>query len=136
MPTEGILAVARDRADKVLFPDAMRVDQLDALPGTYLEAFAAAGLYGAPAPAAAGGLGLDLPELGRVIEELAGGCLAAALDQRQALRVGARCAATGVADVIDVSVALCARDRGHAVVTSDPDDIRAAEPSLMLLAPV
>ncbi len=58
-----------------------------------------------------------------------------ALDQRQALRVGARCAATGVADVIDVSVALCAHDRGHAVVTSDPDDIRAAEPSLLLLAP-
>ena len=45
------------------------------------------------------------------------------------------CAATGVADVIDVSVALCAHDRGHAVVTSDPDDIRAAEPSLLLLAP-
>jgi predicted nucleic acid-binding protein len=59
-----------------------------------------------------------------------------ALDQRQALRIGARCVATGVADVIDVSVALCARDRGHAVVTSDPDDIRAAGPSLTLLAPV
>lgn len=58
-----------------------------------------------------------------------------ALDQRQALRIGARCAATGVADVIDVSVALCARDRGHAVVTSDPDDIRAAGPSLTLLDP-
>jgi predicted nucleic acid-binding protein len=57
------------------------------------------------------------------------------LDHRQALRVGARCAATGVADVIDVSVALCARDRGHAVVTSDPGDIRAAEPSLLVLAP-
>jgi len=75
--TEDILAVARDLADKVLFPDAMRVDQLDVLPGTHLEAFAAAGLYGAPAPAAAGGLGLDLPELSSVIEELAGGCLAA-----------------------------------------------------------
>jgi predicted nucleic acid-binding protein len=58
-----------------------------------------------------------------------------ALDRRQAFRVGARCAASGVADVIDVSVALCARDRGHAVVTSDPGDIRAAEPSLTLLAP-
>ncbi len=58
-----------------------------------------------------------------------------ALDRRQALRVGARCAATGVTDVIDMSVALCARDRGHAVVTSDPGDIRAAEPSLTLLTP-
>jgi len=49
--------------------------------------------------------------------------------------VAARCAATGVTDVIDVSVALCARDRGHAVVTSDPGDIRAADPSLTVLSP-
>jgi predicted nucleic acid-binding protein len=58
-----------------------------------------------------------------------------ALDRRLALRVGARCAATGSTDVIDVSVALCARDRGHPVITSDPGDIRAAEPSLTLLSP-
>ena len=58
-----------------------------------------------------------------------------ALDRRQALRVGARCAATGVTDVIDVSVALCARDRGHTVITSDPGDIRAADSSLTLLSP-
>jgi hypothetical protein len=37
--------------------------------------------------------------------------------------------------VIDISVALCARDRGHAVVTSDPGDIRAAGPSLTVLSP-
>jgi predicted nucleic acid-binding protein len=61
--------------------------------------------------------------------------LIVALDQRQALRIGARCAATGVTDVIDISVALCARDRGHAVVTSDPGDIRAADPSLTVLSP-
>jgi alkylation response protein AidB-like acyl-CoA dehydrogenase len=75
---EGILGVARDLADKVLFPDAMRVDQLDVLPEAHLEALAAAGLYGAPAPVAAGGFGLDPPGLGAVTEELAGGCLAAA----------------------------------------------------------
>lgn len=57
------------------------------------------------------------------------------LDQRLALRVGARCAASGISDVVDVSVALCARDRGHAVISSDPEDIRAAEPSLKVLAP-
>ncbi len=57
------------------------------------------------------------------------------LDQRLALRVGARCAATGISDVVDVSVALCARDRGHPVVSSDPADIRAVEPSLTVLAP-
>jgi predicted nucleic acid-binding protein len=61
--------------------------------------------------------------------------LVVALDQRQALRIGARCAATGVTDVIDISVTLCARDRGHAVVTSDPGDIRAADPSLTVLSP-
>jgi DNA-binding LacI/PurR family transcriptional regulator len=57
------------------------------------------------------------------------------LDQRLALRVGARCAASGISDVVDVSVALCARDRGHPVISSDPEDIRAAEPSLKVLAP-
>jgi len=57
------------------------------------------------------------------------------LDQRLALRVGARCAATGISDVTDVSVALCARDRGYPVVTSDPGDIHAVEPSLRLLSP-
>ena len=57
------------------------------------------------------------------------------LDQRLALRVGARCAATGISDAVDVSVALCARDRGHPVISSDPSDIRAAEPSLKVLAP-
>jgi predicted nucleic acid-binding protein len=61
--------------------------------------------------------------------------LIVALDQRQALRIGARCAATGVTDVIDISVALCARDRDHAVVTSDPGEIRAADPSLTVLSP-
>jgi hypothetical protein len=57
------------------------------------------------------------------------------LDRKLALRVGARCAATGSADVVDVSVALCARDRGHPVITSDPDGIRAIEPSLVLISP-
>jgi predicted nucleic acid-binding protein len=57
------------------------------------------------------------------------------LDQRLALRVGARCAASGISDVVDVSVALCALDRGHPVISSDPEDIRAAEPSLKVLAP-
>jgi predicted nucleic acid-binding protein len=57
------------------------------------------------------------------------------LDRKLALRVGARCAATGTADIVDVSVALCARDRGQPVVTSDADDIRAIEPSLTLLSP-
>jgi predicted nucleic acid-binding protein len=57
------------------------------------------------------------------------------LDRKLALRVGARSAATGAADIVDVCVALCARDRGHAVITSDAADIGAIEPSLTLFSP-
>jgi predicted nucleic acid-binding protein len=57
------------------------------------------------------------------------------LDRKQALRVGVRAAGCGHRDIVDVSVALCAADRGHAVVTSDPDDIRAIDPALTLLSP-
>jgi predicted nucleic acid-binding protein len=57
------------------------------------------------------------------------------LDRRCALRIGARCAVTGVTDVVDASVALCARDRGHPVITTDPGDLHALDPSLVLLAP-
>lgn len=38
-------------------------------------------------------------------------------------------------DIVDVSVALCASDRGHPVVTNDPDDIAAIDPALMLIRP-
>lgn len=58
-----------------------------------------------------------------------------ALDAKMALRVGARCAAVGMADIVDVSVAICARDRGHPVITSDPDDIAAIDSGLMLVRP-
>ena len=57
------------------------------------------------------------------------------LDAKMALRVGARCAATRTADIVDVSVAICASDRGHPVITSDPDDISAIDPALMLVRP-
>lgn len=58
-----------------------------------------------------------------------------ALDAKQALRVGARCASSGSADIVDVSVAICASDRGQPVVTSDPDDIAAIDPALVLVRP-
>ena len=45
---QDVLAVARELAEEVLFPDAMRVDRLDVLPVAHLDALAAAGLYGAP----------------------------------------------------------------------------------------
>jgi predicted nucleic acid-binding protein len=47
--------------------------------------------------------------------------------------VGAMCAASGHDDVIDVHVALCARERGHAVVTSDPDDIARVDARLPII---
>jgi alkylation response protein AidB-like acyl-CoA dehydrogenase len=75
---QDVIAGARRLAEDVLFPDAMRVDRLDVLPVAHLDALAAAGLYGAPAPAAVGGLGLDLGALCTVIEELASGSLATA----------------------------------------------------------
>jgi hypothetical protein len=37
--------------------------------------------------------------------------------------------------VVDVSVALCASDRGHPVVTSDPGEIAAIDPALVLVRP-
>jgi hypothetical protein len=78
-PAEAVLAAARRLADDVLFPDATRVDRLDVLPAAHLDALAAEGLFGAPAPREAGGLGLDLRELSAVVEEeVAGGCLATA----------------------------------------------------------
>lgn len=46
---------------------------------------------------------------------------------------GVLCARSGHPDVVDVHVALCARQRKHAVVTSDPDDIRSIDPTLPLI---
>ena|SRR5690349_3914452 len=57
------------------------------------------------------------------------------LDTKMAVRVGARCAITRTADIVDVSVAICARDRRHPVITSDPDDIAAIDPALKLVRP-
>lgn len=47
--------------------------------------------------------------------------------------VGEMCADTGHADIVDVHVALCARERRHAVVTSDPDDLARVDPALPLI---
>jgi hypothetical protein len=47
--------------------------------------------------------------------------------------VGLMCARSGHDDVIDVHVALCARERRHAVVTSDPGDILHIDPALPVI---
>jgi hypothetical protein len=43
------------------------------------------------------------------------------------------CAASGHSDVAAVLVALCARQRDHAVVTSHPDGLAWIDPSLPLI---
>lgn len=57
----------------------------------------------------------------------------AVMTRNTARSVGLMCARTGHDDVIDVHVALCARERGHAVVTSDPGDISRIDPTLPLI---
>ena len=47
--------------------------------------------------------------------------------------VGLLCTRSGHDDVIDVHVAICAKERGHAVVTSDPDDISRVDPALPII---
>jgi predicted nucleic acid-binding protein len=47
--------------------------------------------------------------------------------------VGLLCARSGHDDVIDVHVALCAMERRHAVVTSDPEDISRVDPALPII---
>ncbi|HTW99231.1 MAG TPA: acyl-CoA dehydrogenase family protein [Acidimicrobiales bacterium] len=59
-----------------LYGDAAAVDAADSIPPAHLGALAAAGLYGALAPKERGGLGLDVPGLCAVVEELASACLA------------------------------------------------------------
>lgn len=55
------------------------------------------------------------------------------LDDDLARAVGLLCGRSGHDDIVDVSVALCARRRNHAVVTSDPDDIHGVDPSLRIV---
>lgn len=55
------------------------------------------------------------------------------LDDQRAREAGQLCGVTGVADVIDASAVLCARRRGHRLVTSDPADIRRLDPALPVI---
>lgn len=57
------------------------------------------------------------------------------LDDPVARAVGLLCGRSGHPDVVDVSVAICARQRNLHVVTSDPEDLRAVDDGLVLHAP-
>lgn len=54
----------------------------------------------------------------------------AAVTLSVARAVGLICATTGHDDVVDVHVVLCARQRQHAIVTSDPRDISRIDPAV------
>ncbi|HJR69547.1 MAG TPA: PIN domain-containing protein [Gammaproteobacteria bacterium] len=52
------------------------------------------------------------------------------LDDQRARSAGQLCGVAGTRDVIDASVVLCARERGHGVLTSDVDDLERLDASL------
>jgi hypothetical protein len=54
------------------------------------------------------------------------------LTDRLAREAGQLCGAKGTTDVIDASVVLCARARGHRVLTSDSDDLRRLDASVQI----
>ena len=57
------------------------------------------------------------------------------LDELTARMIGVVCGRTGATDVVDVSVVVCARERGHRVVSGDPDDLRTIDPGLAVAPP-
>ena len=56
------------------------------------------------------------------------------LDGGHAQAVGALLARTGTVDIADAHVAICAQEAGHAVITSDPHDLRRLDPELRVIA--
>lgn len=56
-----------------------------------------------------------------------------ALDDVRARASGQLCGLRVTTDVIDASVVLCARTRGHRVITSDPEDLARLDPQLELI---
>ena len=52
------------------------------------------------------------------------------LDDAGARAAGQLCGVAGTRDVIDASVVMCARERGHGVLTDDIDDLERLDSSL------
>lgn len=55
------------------------------------------------------------------------------LDGPAARAAGELCAQAGTSDVIDASVVLHARELGRVVISSDPDDLRALDPHVVVV---
>jgi predicted nucleic acid-binding protein len=56
------------------------------------------------------------------------------LGRVDATNVGRLLSASGTSDIVDAHVVICARRSDQAIVTSDPDDLRALDPALRLIA--
>lgn len=56
------------------------------------------------------------------------------LDESAARLCGVLLGRADRSDVVDASVVVCARERGHTVVTSDADDLRRIDPRLPVIA--
>jgi predicted nucleic acid-binding protein len=60
----------------------------------------------------------------------------ATLDEETARAAGVLCGQSGTADVVDASVVLCARERGHhTIVSGDPGDLRKLDPAVTVRQP-
>ena len=55
------------------------------------------------------------------------------LDEMRARQAGQLCGLRGTADVIDASVVLCAREHRQQILTSDVDDLRRLDSTLVLV---
>jgi hypothetical protein len=55
------------------------------------------------------------------------------LSDRRAREAGQLCGATKTKDVIDASVVLCGKERGHRIVTSDANDLRRLDAAVELI---
>jgi alkylation response protein AidB-like acyl-CoA dehydrogenase len=73
--SDGLLSLAREIAEHVLFPATIEIDRSGVLPASHLDLLAKEGLYGLAAPPEFGGPDVDFATAAEVIETLASACL-------------------------------------------------------------
>lgn len=56
------------------------------------------------------------------------------LDGEFARSCGELCGASNASDIIDASVVILARQRGDAIITSDPNDLRRLDPAAQIIS--
>jgi hypothetical protein len=56
------------------------------------------------------------------------------LDRVDATNIGRLLAASGTADIVDAHVVICGRRSNQRIVTSDPGDLQALDPTVQLIA--